>query len=102
MALIAYLVVWFASFVPLFMLPVQSGGWLLAGVVCCALSAFFGWALVSMQALSDNIGFMYYIWWAAAIVIAAFGSLGFIYCLASLIWRGAGIHIDVNVQDVRQ
>lgn len=102
MAPIAYLVIWLASFVPLFLLPPQTGGWLLAGVLCCALSAYLGWALVSMQALSDNIGFTYYVWWIAAIVIAGFGSLGFIYCLAALLWRGAGISIDVDVQDVQR
>lgn len=97
MGLIIVLLAWIGSLVPLFLLPVNSGGWLLVAILAGAISAFLGSGLVSLQALSDNVGLTYYLWWIAAIVIAGGGAGLLIYSVAKLLWRGAGIDIDVSV-----
>ncbi|AON96981.1 hypothetical protein BI081_gp126 [Mycobacterium phage Tonenili] len=98
MGLLAFLVITVASWVPVVMLPTNSGAWLLAGLLAGALTLFLGAALTSAQAISDGgNSAVYYFWWALAIGLDVVGGVLAVYCLVSLIARGTGISVDVEV-----
>lgn len=97
MMLLAAIAAMFASWVPLFFIPVGTGGWFLMGILSGVITAYLGWGMVGMQALSDNVGLTYYLWWMVALALAVGGTGLLGYSLVLLIWRGAGLHIDVSV-----
>ncbi|AEL98443.1 hypothetical protein LINSTU_238 [Mycobacterium phage LinStu] len=98
MGLLVFLVITVASWVPVVMLPTNSGAWLLAGLVAGVLTLFLGAGLTSAQAISDGgTSAAYYLWWALAIGLDAVGGVLAVYCLVSLIARGAGIDIDAEI-----
>lgn len=97
MGLILFLVAMVGSWIPLFFLPVATGGWFLVALLSGVLTAFIGTGLMSASALSDNVGPGYYVWWSFSIVMTVGGGGLAIWSLAWLIWRGAGLSVDVSV-----
>lgn len=91
MTLIVILAVWVASAIPLFTAEVNSGGWLLAGLVFGAVTALMGGSLVAAGGLGCSPTMVT----IGAIFVLGGGGLG-IYGLVSLLARGAGLHIEVN------
>ena len=92
------LVTMVASWVPLFFIPFMSGGWFLMGLVAGALTGYFGAGSVAMSALSDHTtNLRYYGNWAWSLLLAGGGIGLLVWSVAALIWRGAGLHVDVQV-----
>lgn len=90
------------SVIPLFLIPVGTGGWLLCGIVAGVIVGYTALGHVAMGMISDDyIGFSritHGLWLlVSGALTAGAGGLA-IYCLAMLIWRGAGIEVNVNVQ----
>jgi hypothetical protein len=91
MALIVLIVVWIGTIVPLLLLPVNSGGWLLVAIFAGLITAYFGAGGIALGGLGSSL---------TSLVFGIVGAIGggglFLYALVTLVSRGAGIHIDVS------
>lgn len=98
MAFIALIVVWLASLVGLFMTVPGTGGFLLMGILAGAITAYIAAGYVCVSMMSDKCGRWYdAIVWDVIAWLVGLGSAAFaIYCLMALLWRGAGISIEVH------
>jgi len=91
MAVLFAIAVWLASVVPLFIATPNAGGWLLSGLVFGVITVLLWGPLVPLGGLGSNTPMV------VCGVIALLGGGGFaIYCLVSLLLRGAGVHVEVT------
>lgn len=90
---LATIAAWLATAIPLFAAQPGSGGWLLGGTVFGILTALIWGALVPLGALGANTTMV------ALGIIALVGGGGFaVYCSVVLVFRGAGVHLEITQQ----
>lgn len=98
MGLIIFGLIWLGSLAGLVFLPFNTGVWLIMAIVAGVMSLYLGFGLGFAMNMDSGYWYWYLYGWVCCIGGAALA----LYGLGALIWRGAGISVDVNVQDVRQ
>lgn len=100
LGLVALAAAWVAGVYGMGVTTAQSGGWLLCAVLVGVITCFIGVTAFMVGMISDDyIGFnkAFHYFYLAAFGAAVLGGGGLaIYAIAALIWRGAGIHIEVT------